>query len=132
MRWLKFNAVGAMGIGVQLAALTFYKEVFAMHYLTATVLAVETAVLHNFAWHERWTWRERTRAAPGRRSLAGRLLRFNFSNGLVSILSNLVFMRLFVGYLGLHYLVASLISIAITSVANFLLSEMFVFPDNPA
>ena len=26
------------------------------------LIAVEAAVLHNFGWHERWTWRDRPRA----------------------------------------------------------------------
>lgn len=128
-RWLKFNTVGAIGVAVQLVALTVYKSGLGIHYLAATALAVETAVLHNFIWHERWTWRERTRLDPARRSLLGRLLRFHVSNGLVSILSNVVLMRLFAGYFGLHYLLANVISIAITAVANFLLSELFVFPE---
>ncbi len=29
------------------------------HYLVATALAVEMAVLHNFFWHRRWTWADR-------------------------------------------------------------------------
>lgn len=47
-RWLKFNAVGALGIGVQLTALASYHTLFALDYLAATALAVETALLHNF------------------------------------------------------------------------------------
>lgn len=130
-RWLKFNAVGAIGFGVQLAALSIYISGFGWHYLVATGLAVETAVLHNFVWHERWTWRERTRHQPARRQLLNRLFRFHVSNGVVSILSNLVLMRLFVGGLGLHYLPANVLSIVTTAVANFLLSELFVFRGKP-
>ena len=59
--WLKFNAVGIVGIGVQLLALTILKSGLKVNYLIATFIAVETAVLHNFVWHERWTWLERTR-----------------------------------------------------------------------
>mgnify|MGYP001561737806 FL=1 len=121
-RWLKFNVVGAIGIFVQLAALALLRELLRFHYLAATALAVETAVLHNFVWHERWTWAERRT-----RGVLGRLARFNFSTGLVSIVSNLVVMRLLVGWLGLHYLAANLLSIAAASLANFLLSELFVF-----
>ncbi|MCW5979289.1 MAG: GtrA family protein [Bryobacteraceae bacterium] len=125
-RWLRFNAVGAGGIAVQLAALALYKSGLGLHYLAATALAVETAVLHNFVWHERWTWRERTADATVA-AVAGRLFRFHVSNGLVSILSNVVLMRIFAGYFHLHYLPANAIAIAITSLANFALSEWFVF-----
>ena len=57
-RWLKFNFVGALGIGVQLAALATLTTL-GLRYLAATALAVETAVVHNFLWHERMTWRDR-------------------------------------------------------------------------
>ena len=65
VRWLKFNLVGGIGIGVRLAALALLVGLLKMNYLWATALAVEAAVLHNFVWHERYTWRDRTRATPG-------------------------------------------------------------------
>jgi putative flippase GtrA len=123
-RWLKFNTVGAAGIAVQLAALAFFKSVLGWNYLVATAAAVECAVLHNFVWHERWTWADRPAGWRGRLS---RLLRFHLGNGLVSILSNVLMMRMLVGSLGLPYLPANVLAVAITSVANFLLSEYFVF-----
>jgi putative flippase GtrA len=122
-RWLKFNAVGAIGIVVQLAMLAVLKSLLHVEYLWATALAVEAAVLHNFLWHERWTWKGRV----AEKGMLLRLVRFNLTTGAVSILANLVFMRLLVGQLHMQYLVANLLSIAATSLANFLLSEWFVF-----
>lgn len=130
-RWAKFNAVGAIGIVVQLAVLVFLVGALGVHYLLATGLAVESAVLHNFFWHQKWTWRDRSGRGPRLRLLLGRLIRFHVSNGLVSILGNLVLMRMLVGYFHLHYLAASLLSIAACSVANFLLSDRFVFRASP-
>ena len=122
-RWLKFNTVGAIGIVVQLAALAVLKGLLHVEYLWATALAVEIAVLHNFVWHERWTWKGRV----GKKGVLMRLVRFNLTTGAMSILANLIFMRLLVGQLHMQYLVANLLSIAATSIANFLLSEWFVF-----
>ena len=59
IRWFKFNLVGGIGIGVQLAALATLKSGLHLNYLLATTLAVETAVIHNFFWHERFTWIDR-------------------------------------------------------------------------
>ena len=53
--------------------------------------------------------------------------RFHISNGLLSLAGNLLLMRLLVGVIGLHYLLANLISIAALAVANFVLSELYVF-----
>src|SRR5215467_13815935 len=94
-RWVKFNFVGGIGIGVQLAALAVFRSLLHLNYLPATALAVETAVIHNFFWHERFTWADRPTAHP-LQSLA-RLAKFNLSNGGVSIVGNLLLMRLLVG-----------------------------------
>jgi len=124
-RWLKFSAVGAIGVAVQLAALGVLHEFLGIEYLTATALAVEAAVVHNFVWHERWTWRERMR--PELSGVLIRLLYFNLSAGLVSILTNLALMRWLVGTRHAQYLFANLLSIAAGSAVNFLLSDLFVF-----
>jgi len=127
-RWLKFNAVGGIGIGVQLTALAIFRSLLHLDYLLATVLAVEAAVLHNFLWHERFTWADRP-SGRFRHSMV-RLVRFNASNGLVSILGNVLLMRLLVGALGMRYFVGNLIAIATCSLVNFLLSDRFVFERN--
>jgi putative flippase GtrA len=124
LRAAKFYAVGAMGIAVQLVALYIYKPLLDPHYLWATALAVETAVLHNFIWHEFWTWSDRPSMGGDRMR---RLWRFHVSNGLLSLAGNVLLMRLFVGTLGLHYLLANGISIAALAIANFFLSELYVF-----
>jgi len=123
--WFRFSAVGALGIGVQLLVLAALVDGIGLYYLWATLVAVEAAILHNFIWHERWTWAERTRRRPG--DILLRLVRFNTVTGLTSILGNLVLMRVFVGALGLHNLAANLLSIAGCYALNFAASEWFVF-----
>jgi putative flippase GtrA len=126
LRWLKFNFVGALGIGVQLAALAALTRL-GLWYLAATALAVEAAVLHNFVWHERMTWRDR--ATPVLRHLLGRFLRFQLANGLISLAGNLLVMRLLVGALHLPVLWANLGAITACGVVNFLVSDRLVFVD---
>jgi putative flippase GtrA len=63
--WVRFNAVGIIGLVVQLLVLAVLLR-FGLHYLAATTMAVEAAVLHNFLWHERWTWSERPVPQAGR------------------------------------------------------------------
>jgi len=115
-RWLKFNAVGMAGVVVQLGVLAVLLR-FDVHYLLATALAVEAAVLQNYYWHSRWTWKGR----------AGSLWRFHLSNGLISVISNLVWMRIFTGWLGIPPVLANLMAIALTSTANFLFGDRWVF-----
>jgi putative flippase GtrA len=132
LRWMKFNAVGGIGIGVQLAALAIFRSWLKLDYLLATGLAVEIAVIHNFLWHERFTWADRQARRPVR-SLV-RLVKFNASNGAVSIVGNLVLMRLLAGELKVNYVASNLIAIALCSLVNFLLEDRFVFDpeENPA
>lgn len=122
LRWLKFNAVGAIGIGVQLAVLTALRSGLKMGYLTATALAVEAAVIHNYLWHERFTWVDR-----GTESSWARFAKFNLTTGLFSIAGNVALMRLLVGLMGVNYLVGNMITIASCSVVNFVVSDRMVF-----
>jgi len=82
------------------------------------------AVLHNFVWHERWTWADRTGGSPGP---ARRLLRFNLTTGLTSIAGNLAFTALYVGQFGLAPVAANVLAVASTTLANFLVADRYVF-----
>jgi putative flippase GtrA len=126
-RFVRFNVVGLLGIGVRLAVVAVLVDRAGMHYLVATALAVEVAVLHNFFWHDRWTFADGRDAAtpPGRLFL--RCLAFHAGNGLVSMLGSLAIMPLLVGGLHLHYLTANLVAIATTGLLNFALSDRAVF-----
>jgi putative flippase GtrA len=122
VRWLKFNIVGAIGVLVQLAVLGLLQSSLQVNYLVATALAVEAAVLHNFFWHEAFTWADR---GTGKR--LSRLVTFNLATGFFSIIGNLVMMALLVGDAGMSSLPANLISIAICSLGNFLIADRLVF-----
>jgi putative flippase GtrA len=122
LRWLKFNAVGAGGIGVQLAVLAVLKSGLQMDYLASTALAVEAAVIHNYFWHERFTWVDRVTGS----SLA-RFAKFNLTTGIFSVAGNVVVMRGFVAGAHMNYLLANVLTIATCSLVNFLLSDWFVF-----
>lgn len=124
-RGMKFYAVGGVGIGVQLAALVVFRSVLHLDYRLATVLSVEIAVLHNFVWHENVTWADRK--GLGSSTWLMRLVKFNATNGLLSIAGNLVLMQALVGGLGMNYLVASVVTIGVCSVVNFVVSDRFVF-----
>jgi putative flippase GtrA len=124
-RWCKFNLVGGIGIAVQFLALFLLKSVMHLDYLAATAIAVEATIVHNFVWHERFTWKDRTGLSRTQR--LARLVRFNLSNGAISVLGNLALMRLLTGTLHVNYLIANLAAVGILSLANFAVSHTFVF-----
>jgi putative flippase GtrA len=125
VRWLKFNAVGAGGIVVQLVVLTVVTSVLKIDYLIGTAVAVEAAIIHNYLWHERFTWLDRATESSWMR-----FLKFNLSTGLFSIVGNLLLMKALVEGAHLNYLVANLITIATCSIVNFVVSDLFVFEES--
>jgi len=125
VRWLKFSAVGIFGVGVQLGALFLLAGMAHLNYLLATVLAVEAAVVHNFIWHQRFTWRDRGTTQV--LATLARLARFNAGNGAISLLGNVILMRILVGQLHVPVMPANLVSIAACALANFIVSDRWVF-----
>jgi len=121
-RWMKFNLVGWVGIVVQLVVLTALKSGLRLNYLWATALAVEAAVIHNYLWHQRFTWADR----PAGSEIA-RFARFNLTTGAFSIAGNLVLMKLMVDVAHVQYLLANIITIATCSLLNFVVSDRLVF-----
>ena len=121
-RWLKFNAVGIAGSIVQLSVLWALVNVARVQYVIATMLAVELAILHNFVWHEAWTWRGMPREGRWQR-----LLRFHIANGFVSIASNAALTSLFREQAGMPLLLSNLCAISATSLLNFALATIWVF-----
>ena len=123
VRWGKFNLVGVMGAMVQLGSLAILNRMMPGHYLVASAVALELTLLHNFVWHVHYTWRDRRE----RTSLLGQCVRFHLSNGMMSLVGNLVLMKLLVSGARLPVLAANGIAILCCSLVNFCLGETWVF-----
>ena len=125
IRWCKFNLVGAVGMVLQLAALALFNRLAAGHYLYASAAAVELTLLHNFVWHLHYTWRDRRDNS----ALLTQLIRFHLSNGLVSMLGNLVLMRVLVQGAHIPLLISNCIAILCCSLVNFCLGNNWAFAE---
>jgi putative flippase GtrA len=123
-RLLKFSMVGAAGIAVQLATLAVLVAM-GFNYLLATALAVEIAILHNFFWHRRFTWASRLSGAG--HTARGSLIRFHLGNGLISLLGNLIMMRVLEGVLHLPVIGANILAITTCWLSNFFIGDRWVF-----
>ena len=136
-RVARFVGVGVGGFVVQ--GLVLHALAAAgLPYLAATAVAVEAAILHNFLWHERWTWAERVVSpeaglkacnydVPSLHDRLVRFARFNASTALISIGGNVALMGIFVGRLHLPLLAANLLAVVTLSVLNFLSADHLVF-----
>ncbi|MBI5659137.1 MAG: GtrA family protein [Nitrosomonadales bacterium] len=128
-RFLKFGIVGASGTVINLGLLYYSRE-----YLFAAVqppelrlnlslaLAIFFATLNNFCWNRMWTWADR-------KQHYGRPIAVQFGQYTLSCWLSIALQAVFTNLLALHfyYLVANLIAIAMTSVLNFVLNDLWTF-----
>lgn len=119
-RFAAFNLVGLAGIAVQLAGVIVLTRA-GVQYLAATAAAVMISVVHNFAWHSLWTWRDRQ--SP----LAGTFARFVLANGTISLLGNLGVMATLVAGAGVPPVAANIAAIIVCGLVNFWLGDAVVF-----
>ena len=124
VRWIVFLAVGTIGFIAQLTALWALTNRLGFHYLSATVVATELAILLNFLGHECWTWADRPAGAT---EAVARLLRFNLTNGAISIAGGAVIMPVLIEMGRVNYLLANVVAVGVCSVANFIAADRIVF-----
>jgi putative flippase GtrA len=120
-RWARFVGTGLLGFLLQLTSLWFLTSRARWPWLPATIVSVEVAVVHNFLWHTRWTWRDR--AGDWR----ARFAKFQFTNGLASMTGNAVLMTLLAGVLGWRPIPANACAVAVMAVVNFVAADRWVF-----
>ena len=121
----KFLLTGFMGFVCQIAALWLLVSVAALHYIGATIIAVEIAIIMNYLGHEQWTWKDRPAAT--RQERWSRLARFNAMTGLTSIAGSLVITALLVETIGISPVIANIMSVMMLGLINFVGADALVF-----
>ena len=121
----RFSLVGFMGALLQLTLVWLLTTCFGLFSSAATLVAVELTILHNFIWHERFTWGNR--GPKSSRQLVLRLSRFHDGNGLSSLAGNTVLMYCLVDRLKAPVMPAAIGAIVLCSLANFLIADRWVF-----
>jgi putative flippase GtrA len=113
-----------MGFIVQMAAFVALTSVVHASWLSATVAAAEVSIIHNFFWHERWTWKDRIESGF---SLLAKLARFNVATGIVGVGGNLAVVALYVTVFKLPPVVANVLAVATLSIVNFIVADRWIF-----
>ena len=124
MRFVRFNAVGGLGIVVQLTVIWLLTGVTQTPVALATALGVAATVVNNFVWHRQWTWRDRLDDSG---STSAAFTRFALANGMVSLIGNVAVMSALAQTTSLHPVPANLIAIAVCGVANYFIGDNLVF-----
>lgn len=123
-RFLRFSGVAAIGFVVQLVTLVTFTRA-GVHYILATAIAVEAAILCNFLFHERWTWRDRPGASA--RDRWARLLRFNALTAVTSMAGSVLLTAVFVEMASLSPVAANIASVVALGLVNFGGANTLVF-----
>ncbi len=124
-RAAKFMCVGMAGAAAQLFVFSILVERFHLQTMAGAALAVELAIVHNFAWHERFTWRNRR--VSGAWPACLRLARFHAANGLISLAGNTILTYVFVQRCHFGPVLSAVASIAVCAPLNFLAAEWWVY-----
>jgi putative flippase GtrA len=90
LRFLKFAAVGALGMVVDLTILNIMHKVVGLPLLAANTISFSVAVLSNFTWNRLWTFPE-----SRQRPLVPQLAKFALVNIIGLAINNLVLWAVF-------------------------------------
>lgn len=128
-RFIKFGFVGASGTVINIAVLYGCQEFlllkisdFHSRLNYSIAIAISLATISNFYWNRRLTWRDRQLDT----SPAVMVLFFKYVMAAgVSITLQSVMTKSLAGYL--HYILANLVAIGLSSVFNFLANDRLTF-----
>ena len=123
--FLKFLLVGVTGLFVNSFALWAFTELTAIHYLISAILATQASTLWNFGLTERWVFGQRGTD----RSFVGRLVSFLLMNNAMLLLRGPI-MTLLVSQLGVHYVIANLVSLFAMTLLRYLLADKWIWNKN--
>jgi putative flippase GtrA len=120
LQLVKFCAVGASGYVVNLSVFAAFVGLLDAHHLVAATAAFVVAVLNNFWWNRRWTFRARGGHAGFQAA------RF-FTVSIAAFLFAAAVLELLVSVVGVAELPAQAISIIVATPLNFIGNKMWSF-----
>lgn len=115
-RLVKFSIVGLSGIVVNEFFLWFFVNFFGMNKFLANLPATELAILNNFTWNDRWTFKDLKR-----KPFHARILSFHLAALTGALVQWLIYGILL--HLGAYYLLANLVGIGASFVVRFLVNR---------
>ncbi|GAB4108275.1 MAG: hypothetical protein Kow001_04630 [Acidobacteriota bacterium] len=124
IRFARFHLVGLAGFTLQLSVLKVLIGAFEWPTEAAVIVAVEAALLHNFFWHQTWTWGDRGTDSHG---VWFRFLRFHGANGLVSLAGNAALTWAGVRWCRMPPVAANATAVGLCSLINCWLGDRWVF-----
>ena len=118
-RLSKFLAVGGTGVLVNSLALLILFQWAHLPLMVASALSAELGIINNFYWNDRWTFK-RTQLS------LRRFARFNLVS-LAGLLITTGTLWVLVRHLGIYYLTANLLGVALATAWNFVANSLWTW-----
>jgi len=125
-RLLKFGAVGASGVIVNMGALYLLTEFARIPYFIGSLIAIELSILTNFWMNLIWTWKDRSEAG----TLWTKLWRYHVGAGLTAFLGNYLILIGLTGLFGINYLLSNLVGIGVGTLGNYVINDVWTFKNS--
>ncbi len=123
--FVRFLLVGISGLVVNSLALAAFTELAGIHYVLSAAIATQASTLWNFGLTETWVFGKRETG----RSFWQRLVSFLAMNNLMLLLRGPI-MALLVSRMGVHYVIANLVSLFAMTILRYLLADKWIWNKN--
>ncbi|MGL5075010.1 MAG: glycosyltransferase [Waterburya sp.] len=117
-RFVRFGISGFSGVFVNMFILYLLREYIGLGLTRSAILAAEVAIINNFFWNDRWTFRDISEHQKGRIKTFRRFLKFNVIC-LSGLVLNILVLNLLYNFLNMNEYLANLIAIATVTFWNF-------------
>jgi dolichol-phosphate mannosyltransferase len=117
-RFIRFGISGFSGVFVNMFILYLLREYVGLRLTRSAILAAEVAIINNFFWNDRWTFRDISAHQKGRIKTFRRFLKFNVIC-LSGLVLNILVLNLLYNLLNMNEYLANIIAIATVTFWNF-------------
>ena len=119
-RFWRFGIVGLSGVFVDMVVFYLLSDptTLAWSITHSKTLAAEVAIINNFIWNDRWTFKDLTQHQRGWRRQLKRFIKFNLIC-LAGLILNILILNVLFNAFGVNRYVANLIAIAVVTLWNF-------------
>jgi dolichol-phosphate mannosyltransferase len=117
-RFIRFGISGFSGVFVNMFILYLLREYVGLGLTRSAILAAEVAIINNFFWNDRWTFRDISAHQKGRIKTFRRFLKFNVIC-LSGLVLNILVLNVLYNFLNMNEYLANIIAIATVTFWNF-------------
>lgn len=117
-RFIRFVLVGFSGMAVDMGMLYMLYDLLGVGLTRSAILAAELAIINNFFWNDRWTFKDLSNKQHGWRKAVKRFAKFNIICLMGLILKVLLLNILFNG-LHINAYLANFLAIIVVTIWNF-------------